>query len=66
METTFLLAKFWSVPVRKACGKKNPEIQNTVGIPLSTQSWMKWTLANRSVTQEASGFRDGYAYTKTF
>jgi len=29
MEMTCFRAKFWSVPVRKACGKKNPEIQNT-------------------------------------
>lgn len=29
MEMTLFLAKFWSVPVRKACGKKNPEIQYT-------------------------------------
>ena len=29
MEMTCLRAKFCSVPVRNACGKKNPEIQNT-------------------------------------
>jgi hypothetical protein len=29
MEMTFFLAKFCRVPVRKACGKKNPEIQYT-------------------------------------
>jgi len=25
------------VEVKKACGKKNPEIQNTIGVPLSYQ-----------------------------
>ena len=29
MEMTFLLAKFCRVPVKKACGKKKPEIQYT-------------------------------------
>ena len=59
MEMTSFLAKFCSVPVRKACGKKNPLIQNTGGMPLSIQFIMKSVLANRSVTQEARGFSDG-------
>jgi len=28
---------FCMVEVKKACGKKNPEIQNTIGVPLSYQ-----------------------------
>ena len=28
IETILFLAKFWRVPVKNACGKKNPDIQN--------------------------------------
>ena len=59
METTALLAKFCSVPVRKAWGKKNPEIQNTEGMPLSIQLLMKSILVTRSDIHAARGFRLG-------
>ena len=59
MEMTAFLAKFCRVPVRKACGKKNPEIQKTGGIPSSIQPWMNFILSSRSSTQVASGLREG-------
>ena len=59
IEMTALRAKFCRVPVRKACGKKNPEIQNTEGMPLSIHSLMNWILVTRSVTHAARGFRLG-------
>ena len=59
MEMTALLAKFCRVPVRKACGKKNPEIQKTGGMPSSIHPWMNCSLVTRSVTQAARGFREG-------
>lgn len=62
MERTEWRAKFCSVPVRKACGKKNPLIQNTAGIPPEIQPFRKLIRCSRSETQDASGFRDGYAY----
>lgn len=61
MEITALLAKFCKVPVRKAWGKKNPEIQKTEGMPLSIQLVMNSILVTRSDTHAASGFRLGYA-----
>lgn len=59
MEMTAFLAKFCSVPVRKAWGKKNPEIQKTDGMPWSIQSWMNFILSTKSMTQAARGFNDG-------
>lgn len=52
------LAKFYNVPVIKAYGKKNPEIQNTFGVPPSIQSFKNLTLSIKSSNQDARGFRD--------
>lgn len=59
IETIDLLAKFCRVPVRKACGKKKPLIQNTGGMPSVIQVCRNWILCSRSITQEAKGFSDG-------
>ena len=59
--TAYLRAKFWRAPVRKDCVKKNPEIQNTFGLPLSIQDCRKERRSTRSVTHDPSGFTDGYA-----
>ena len=61
---TDFLAKFCSVPVKKAWGKKNPLIQNTGGIPLAIHFCKNSIRSSRSFTQEANGFRDGYACGK--
>jgi hypothetical protein len=56
-----LRAKFCSVPVRNACGKKNPEIQYTDGVPCSTQRDTKCSRSSKSATQDESGLSEGYA-----
>ncbi len=48
----------YNVPVRKAWGKKNPEIQNTAGVPLSIHDYKNNILSLRSSIQEANGFKD--------
>lgn len=53
MAITCFLAQFCRAPVRKACGKKNPEIQNTFGIPVFAHSCMKLTRRVRSFVQAA-------------
>ena len=58
MAITCFLAKFWSAPVINACGKKNPDIQNTSGVPFSIQLFKKLILSVRSCTQEFNSFRD--------
>lgn len=52
------LAKFWDTAVKKACGKKKPEIQKATGEPFSTQLAKNSILSNKSCCQEASGFRE--------
>lgn len=59
MEMTDFLAKFCSVPVRKACGKKNPLIQNTEGIPWLIHFCRNSIRCTKSFTQDAKGFSDG-------
>lgn len=59
MEMTDFLAKFCSVPVRKAWGKKNPLIQNTEGIPWLIQFCRNSIRCTKSFTHDANGFRDG-------
>jgi hypothetical protein len=44
------------VEVKKAYGKKNPEIQYTIGVPLSYQLFRKSVRSLRSSIQEARGF----------
>jgi len=46
------------VEVKKACGKKKPEIQNTIGVPFSYQFTKKLIRSFKSSIQEASGFID--------
>ena len=52
------LAQFYIVEVRKACGKKKPEIQKTMGVPLSNQFWRKEMRSIKSSIQLASGFME--------
>lgn len=59
METTERRAKFCSVPVRKAWGKKKPLIQKTGGTPSEIQPCKNLILWSRSDTQEARGFKEG-------
>ena len=63
--------------MHRPCGKKNPEIQNDFGTPFSIQyciidhqycvnivnqlTSIKCNLRTKSLTQEPSGFKDGYA-----
>ena len=42
----------------KAQGKKNPDIQKDLGVPLSIQSYKNLILSFKSLTHEANGFRD--------
>lgn len=51
-------AKFCNEAVKKACGKKKPEIQKTIGVPLSYQFYKKPIRSFMSSIQEASGFID--------
>jgi hypothetical protein len=46
------------VAVKKAWGKKNPEIQKAGGEPFSIHFVRKSILSSRSSCQEARGFRD--------
>jgi hypothetical protein len=48
------------VPVKKACGKKKPDTQKTLGAPFAIQPPMKARRSMRSVTHDASGLSDGY------
>src|SRR4051812_15595992 len=48
------------------CGKKNPDIQNTSGCPLTSQLRMNAMRAWKSFTHDASGFSDGYAAASQF
>mmetsp|Transcript_20942 Transcript_20942/g.67407 ORF Transcript_20942/g.67407 Transcript_20942/m.67407 type:complete len:210 (-) Transcript_20942:617-1246(-) len=57
----YLREKFCSAPVVKPWGKKKPASQNTGGLPFTSQSRMKSTLAFKSFTHDASGLSDGYA-----
>ena len=41
----------------KAYGKKNPDIQNTLGVPFLTQPLKNTTLSIRSYVQLARGFK---------
>lgn len=59
MEITDFLAKFCSVPVRKAWGKKNPLIQNTEGIPWLIHFFRNSIRCTKSFTQDAKGFSEG-------
>merc|ERR1711871_1338582 len=57
----YLRAKFWRVPVRNACVKKKPEIQNIGGTPPSIHLSKKLRRCIKSSTHEPNGLRDGYA-----
>jgi hypothetical protein len=50
----------------RTCGKKKPDIQNTEGWPCCSQSRMNTMRAWKSFTQDARGFRDGYAAASQF
>lgn len=54
----YFLEKFCLVPVIKAWGKKNPEIQKTTGVPSSYQLARKVILSLQSWIHEAKGLRD--------
>lgn len=41
-----------------ACGKKNPEIQKTLGVPPSIQRCRKLTRSVRSCVHDPNGLRD--------
>lgn len=46
------------MPVKKACGKKKPEIQKVAGDPLSTHFDRKVILSFKSLIQLARGFSE--------
>lgn len=53
-----LRAKFCKAAVKKAYGKKNPEIQKETGLPFSTQLLKKSVLSVRSCCHEARGLSE--------
>lgn len=53
-----LRAKFCATAVKKACGKKKPEIQKQTGEPFSTQEAKNSILSSKSCYQEANGFKE--------
>ena len=63
IEITDFLAYFCNVdlPVKKACGKRKPDIQNTVGIGSSIHAslYESHSVNKVSYTQASSGLREG-------
>mmetsp|Transcript_3522 Transcript_3522/g.8464 ORF Transcript_3522/g.8464 Transcript_3522/m.8464 type:complete len:235 (-) Transcript_3522:2301-3005(-) len=59
ISSLYFLAKFCMAPVKNACGKKMPLIQNTGGaLPRSNHIWKNSTRAKMSKYQLLRGFRE--------